>query len=211
MIWTRTLRSIEAPLVKIFAVAATVMMFTVAVVFPQDQELPYVDISSAQEEVARIEAANRERESQNAELQEQIVALHEEIRRARLELVDVRPMLDRVSAQLTELYEVNSTIVDEAMKERSRAVIGRARTIKARLEDRVEMLYDEIAALREQIESHRRRISINNSRIASGQERVIFLEAAVEHTETQRRRLDRFITTVDSILSEAEEYIDLDE
>lgn len=194
-----------------YLIAATVMMFTVAVVFPQQGDVPYVDISSAEEEVSRIEDANRERDAQNASLQEEIVTLREEIRRARMELVEVRPMLDRVSAELTELYEINSTIVDEAMQERSRAVIGRARTIKSRLEDRVESLYDHIETRQDQIDANRRRMRINTSRIASGHERIIFLEAAVDHTEAQRRRLDQFITDVDSILSEAEQYIDLDE
>jgi len=187
------------------------MLFTVVVVFSQDGELPYVDISSAQEEVSRIEEANRERDAENSQLREDSVSLQEEIRQARLELVEVRPMLDRVSVELTELYEVNSTIVDAALQERSRTLIGRARTIKARLEDRVQELYDEIASLQETIGANRRRIRINTSRIATGEERIIFLEAAVEHTEAQRRRLDQFITTVDSILSEAEQYIDLDE
>ena len=191
--------------------AAAVMFFTVAAAFSQDGDLPYVDISSAQEEVARIEEENRERDAANDAFAGDIETLREEIRQTRLALVEVRPMLDRVSVQLTELYEVNATIVDEEMQQRSRAVIGRARTIKRRLQEQVESLYDQIDAHQDQIAAHQRRIRINTSRTARGEERIIFLEAAVEHTEAQRRRLDRFITTVDSILSEAEQYIDLDE
>jgi chromosome segregation ATPase len=117
----------------------------------------------------------------------------------------------RVDAELTELFAVNRTIVDEQMKARSQEAIGRARTIKTSLQGQIRTLNERIQANRAQIESNRSRVRINNRRIGENEERILYLEAAIRQTEAQQQRLDRFITNVDSILSDAEQYVEAEE
>jgi hypothetical protein len=58
------------------------------------------------------------------------------------------------------------------------------------------------------MEANRERIRINRRRIGENEERVLFLEAAIRQTEAQQERLEGFITNVDAILSEAEQYVE---
>jgi chromosome segregation ATPase len=177
----------------------------------QDRNLPYVDIEAANAEIASLQADTQERTTQSAELESQNEELLVAIQQDQQSLVEIDPILARVDAELTELFAVNRTIVDEQMKARSQEAIGRARTIKTSLQGQIRTLNERIQANRAQIESNRSRVRINNRRIGENEERILYLEAAIRQTEAQQQRLDRFITNVDSILSDAEQYVEAEE
>lgn len=189
-------------------VALLALVLFGGVVAAQQQNLPYVDIDAANEEIAELQEENGERNDQSDELADENDELAETIQRDQQALVEIDPILARVEAELTELFAVNRTIVDEQMKERSQEAIGRARTIKADLQRQMRVLNERIGTSRREMEQNREQIRINRRRIAENEERVIFLEAAIAQTEAQQQRLDGFITNVDSILSEAEQYVE---
>lgn len=174
----------------------------------QSDNLPYVDIDAANAEIAELEARNTELTAQNEQLAADNQSLLAAIQQDQQSLVEIDPILAAVDGELTELFAVNRTIVDEAMRGRSQEAIGRARSIKANLQRQIQRLNGSIATNREQISSNRSRIQINNRRINENQERILFLQAAIRQTQAQQERLDRFITNVDSILSDAEQYVE---
>lgn len=174
----------------------------------QSQNLPYVDIDAANAEIAELETRNTELTAQSEQLAADNQSLLSAIQQDQQSLVEIDPILAAVDGELTELFAVNRTIVDEAMRSRSQEAIGRARSIKANLQRQIQRLNGSIATNREQISSNRSRIQINNRRINENRERILFLEAAIRQTQAQQERLDRFITNVDSILSDAEQYVE---
>jgi chromosome segregation ATPase len=174
----------------------------------QESGLPYVDIDAANAEISDLQANSQERSTQNQALEADTQERLSEIQRDQQEMVEIDPILARVNAELTELFEVNRTIVDEGMKDRSQEAIGRARSIKANLQAQLRRLEGRIEGNRTEIEENRERVRINDRRIAQNGERVLFLEAAIRQTEAQQERLDSFITSVDAILGEAEQYVE---
>ena len=174
----------------------------------QESGLPYVDIGAANAEISDLQANSQERTTQNQELEADTQERLSEIQQDQQEMVEIDPILARVNAELTELFEVNRTIVDEGMKDRSQEAIGRARAIKANLQTQLRRLEGRIERNRTEIEENRERVRINDRRIAQNGERVLFLEAAIRQTEAQQERLDSFITSVDAILGEAEQYVE---
>lgn len=190
-------------------VAVLVMTLAVtAFANAQERNIPYVDIAAANAEIENLQGNNQERSAQNAELQAENEELSAQIAQDQQQVTEIEPILDRVDAELTELFAVNRTIVDEGMKDRSQEAIGRARSIKSNLQNQIRVLNARIQRNREQIDSNRERIRINTRNIAQNEERILFLEAAIRQTEAQQQRLDSFITNVDSILSDAEQYVD---
>lgn len=183
------------------------LVFTGAAV-AQESNLPYVDIQAANAEIEQLQEDTQERLAQNDELAGDTEELGGQIREDQQSLVEIDPILARVDAELTELFSVNRTIVDEQMKQRSQEAVGRARTIKADLQRQMRVLNDRIGVAREQMAANRERIRINRRRIGENEERVVFLEAAIRQTEAQQERLEGFITNVDAILSEAEQYVE---
>jgi chromosome segregation ATPase len=192
---------------RVVSVFPIILLLLVATAGAQQQSLPYVDIDAANEEIASLRENSTERSGQNDELTQRNTRLSSQITGDQQTLVEIDPILGRVESELTELYAVNRTIVDEQMKERSRAAIGRARTIRSNLQGQVEQLNSQIAESRKEIDANWERIRINRRRMGENEERILFLEAAIRQTEAQRQRLDGFITNVDAILSDAERYI----
>ncbi|MDA3951565.1 MAG: hypothetical protein PF508_20320 [Spirochaeta sp.] len=193
---------------KVTVVALVCVLMLGGVAAAQESDLPYVDIQAANAEIAQLQANSQERTGQNETLAAETEELGGQIRENQQSLVEIDPILARVDAELTELFAVNRTIVDEQMKQRSQAAVGRARTIKADLQRQMRALNERIGVAREQMEANRERIRINRRRIGENEERVLFLEAAIRQTEAQQQRLEGFITNVDAILSEAEQYVE---
>jgi len=193
---------------KSIVVALLALFVFTGIVSAQQQNLPYVDIDSANAEISSLQTNNQERSAQSDQLAQENDELAAAIQNDQQALVEIDPILARVDAELTELFAVNRTIVDEQMKDRSQEAIGRARTIKADLQRQMRTLTERITTARQQMERNREQIRINRRRIAENEERIMFLEAAIAQTEAQQQRLDGFITNVDSILSEAEQYVE---
>lgn len=193
---------------RVIALAVTIGFVITGLAVAQESNLPYVDIDAANQEIADLQQNIEERTQQSEELAQENDDLSGEIQRDQQSLVEIDPILARVEGELTELFAVNRTIVDEQMKDRSQEAIGRARTIKADLQRQMRVLTERIRSNREQMEENRERIRINRRRIGENEERIMFLEAAIAQTQAQQQRLDGFITNVDSILSEAEQYVE---
>tara|TARA_B100000614_G_scaffold252953_1_gene266260 strand:+ start:224 stop:856 length:633 start_codon:yes stop_codon:yes gene_type:complete len=190
-------------------VAVLLLALVAGAAAAQDRNLPYVDIAAANTEIQNLQSRNQEMTAQNDQLSSENDQLLGQIRQDQQSLVEIDPILARVDAQLSDLFAVNRTIVDEQMKSRSQEAIGRARTIKSNLQEQMRTLTEQIRGNREQIDGNRERIRINERRIAENEERVLFLQAAIQQTQAQQQRLDSFITNVDSILSDAEQYVDV--
>lgn len=182
-----------------------------AIVSAQESALPYVDIPTANAEIEELQSDNEEMNARTGELQQENEQLRQQILADQQTVVEIDPILSRVESQLTDLFAVNRTIVDQEMKDRSQEAIGRARTIKNQLQAQQRTLNQQIAANRSQIEANEERIRINNRRIGVNEDRIVYLEAAIRQTQAQQERLDSFITNVDSILSDAERYVDTTE
>lgn len=193
---------------RVVVLTMAMVVMVGGLVVAEQKNLPYVDIEAANQEIADLQANNEERTQQSEELSQENDALASEIQQDQQSLVEIDPILARVEAELTELFAVNRTIVDEQMKDRSEEAIGRARTIKADLQRQMRVLNERIRTNRQQMEENRERIRINRRRIGENEEQIMFLEAAIAQTEAQQQRLDGFITNVDSILSEAEQYVE---
>ncbi len=173
----------------------------------QEGSLPYVDIEAADARIAVLEQTNTDYETEISERIQTNSSLEAEIGGWQTQLVEIDPILARVSAELTDLFAVNRTIVDEQMKQRSQDAIGRARTIKRSLENTIRTLTQSTVTARAEIEGNRERIRILNSRIGANVEEIAYLQAAIVQTRAQQEKLDSYIVNVDSILSDAERYV----
>lgn len=193
---------------KRFMMIGVLCTIAVLAATAQESSLPFVDIDTANAEIQQLQADNQEKASRNEELRQENEQLRQQIIENQQTMVEIDPILSRVESQLTDLFAVNRTIVDQEMKNRSQEAIGRARTIKTQLQAQQRTLAQQIAANREQIESNEERIRINDRRVSANEDRVVFLEAAIRQTQAQQERLDSFITNVDGILSDAERYVD---
>lgn len=193
---------------KVLVAAAVLTAVVSTIAGAQERNIPYVDIAAANAEIEQLQTNNQERAAQNSELEAENEELQAQIAADQQEVTEIEPILDRVDAELTDLFAVNRTIVDEDMKDRSQEAIGRARSIKSNLENQLRVLSARIEGNREQVTENRERMRINTRNIGRNEERVLFLEAAIRQTEAQQQRLDTFITNVDSILSDAEQYVD---
>jgi len=173
----------------------------------QEGSLPYVDIEAADARIAVLEQTNTDYETEISERIQTNSSLEAEIGGWQTQLVEIDPILARVSAEQTDLFAVNRTIVDEQMKQRSQDAIGRARTIKRSLENTIRTLTQSTVTARAEIEGNRERIRILNSRIGANVEEIAYLQAAIVQTRAQQEKLDSYIVNVDSILSDAERYV----
>jgi chromosome segregation ATPase len=183
-------------------------LVAVATVPADEGQLPYVDIDAANARIASLQQTNEAYRQEITEKTQTNSSLEGDIASWQQEILEIDPILQRVNAELTDLFDVNRTIVDEAMKGRSQEAIGRARTIKRGLENQIRSLNSKVTTAQNQMEENRTRMRILNNRIANNEEESAYLQAAIAQTQAQQERLETYIVNVDSILSDAEQYLD---
>jgi chromosome segregation ATPase len=188
---------------------ATILMLVSGPLFAEirTQNLPSVDVVEANEQIAELETENSEMEDENAQLLLDIDELETSIAEWNQQIIDIDPILTQVSVQLEDLLTLNRTIVDAELKAQAQEAIGRARLIKRSLEATTQQLQRNITEARALAEANRNRIRLNNGRIKENNDEIVYLRAAIEKTEQERSTLSSFITVVDSILTEAEQFM----
>ncbi len=192
---------------QLAVVVALVLM--VAVVAPaQEGELPYVDIDAANARISSLQTTNEEYRQEITEKTQTNSSLEGEIAAWQQEVLEIDPILQRVNGELTDLFDVNRSIVDEELKGRSQEAIGRARTIKRGLENQIRTLNGRVTNAQTEMDENRTRMRILNNRISNNEEEAAFLQAAIAQTQAQQERLESYIVNVDSILSDAEQYLE---
>jgi len=191
------------PLILTFAV----LWILAGAGFAQERQIPYVDIASAQKTIEALKAENQKLADDNAKLSKEIADLEAQNNQAQQQINKIDPLLASVISKGKELFNVNSTIVDEAMKQKAGEAIKKNNELKTRLEQKRKELQDLIAANQKKIDSNRTTIFINESKISKNNDNIVLLEASIAKTKNQQDVLEKYIANVNDFLAKTEQDI----
>jgi chromosome segregation ATPase len=175
--------------------------------FAQERQIPYVDIASAQKTIEALKAENQKLADDNAKLSKEIADLEAQNTLAQQQINKIDPLLASINSKGKELFNVNSTIVDEAMKQKAGEAIKKNNELKTRLEQKRKELQDQIAANQKKIDSNRTTIFINESKISKNNDNIVLLEASIAKTKNQQELLEKYIANVNDFLTKTEQDI----
>jgi len=175
--------------------------------FAQERQIPYVDITSAQKTIEALKAENQKLADDNAKLSKEIADLEAQNTQAQQQINKIDPLLASINSKGKELFNVNSTIVDEAMKQKAGEAIKKNNELKTRLEQKRKELQDQIAANQKKIDSNRTTIFINESKISKNNDNIVLLEASIAKTKNQQELLEKYIANVNDFLTKTEQDI----
>ena len=175
--------------------------------FAQERQIPYVDITSAQKTIEALKAENQKLADDNAKLSKEIADLEAQNTQAQQQINKIDPLLASINSKGKELFNVNSTIVDEAMKQKAGEAIKKNNELKTRLEQKRKELQDQIAANQKKIDSNRTTIFINESKISKNNDNIVLLEASIAKTKNQQEVLEKYIANVNDFLTKTEQDI----
>ena len=175
--------------------------------FSQERQIPYVDIASAQNTIEALKAENQKLSEENEKLSKEIADLETQNDQAQQQINKIDPLLASVISKGKELFNVNSTIVDEAMKQKAGEAIKKNNELKARLEQKRKELQNLIAANQKKIDSNRTTIFINESKISKNNDTIVLLEASIAKTKNQQDVLEKYIANVNEFLTKTEQEI----
>ncbi len=190
---------------KIALLSIFFLVIGIALGFSQSQQnIPYVDIPSAEAEIAALEQANSDMETQNQQMQQEITTLEGEIEKLQKRINEIDFILERVKAKGADLYEIYSDIVDKDTKSKAKATIDKNRELRTELEAKKKENQAIIDGNMKKIASNKKQITINTNKISRNKDRANLLSASIEKTKTQTQVLASYIDSVDEINSEAE-------
>ena len=168
------------------------------------QNIPYVDIPSAEAEIAVLEQENSGMETQSQQSQQEINSLENEIEQLQKRINEIDFILDRVKAKGSDLYEIYSDIVDKDTKNKAKATIDKNRELRTELEAKKKENQAVIDGNMKKIAASKKQITINTNKISRNKDRANLLSASIEKTRTQTQVLASYIESVDEINAEAE-------
>jgi chromosome segregation ATPase len=192
---------------KPLTIAFVVLWILAGAGFAQERQIPYVDITSAQKTIEALKAENQKLADDNAKLSKEIADLEAQNTQAQQQINKIDPLLASINSKGKELFNVNSTIVDEAMKQKAGEAIKKNNELKTRLEQKRKELQDQIAANQKKIDSNRTTIFINESKISKNNDNIVLLEASIAKTKNQQELLEKYIANVNDFLTKTEQDI----
>ena len=192
---------------KPLTITFVVLWILTGVGFAQERQIPYVDIASAQKTIEALKAENQKLADDNAKLSKEIADLEAQNTQAQQQINKIDPLLASINSKGKELFNVNSTIVDEAMKQKAGEAIKKNNELKTRLEQKRKELQDQIAANQKKIDSNRTTIFINESKISKNNDNIVLLEASIAKTKNQQELLEKYIANVNDFLTKTEQDI----
>jgi chromosome segregation ATPase len=192
---------------KPLSIAFVVLWILAGAGFAQERQIPYVDIASAQKTIEALKAENQKLADDNAKLSKEIADLEAQNTQAQQQINKIDPLLASINSKGKELFNVNSTIVDEAMKQKAGEAIKKNNELKTRLEQKRKELQDQIAANQKKIDSNRTTIFINESKISKNNDNIVLLEASIAKTKNQQEVLEKYIANVNDFLTKTEQDI----
>jgi chromosome segregation ATPase len=192
---------------KPLTIAFVVLWILAGAGFAQERQIPYVDITSAQKTIEALKAENQKLADDNAKLSKEIADLEAQNTLAQQQINKIDPLLASINSKGKELFNVNSTIVDEAMKQKAGEAIKKNNELKTRLEQKRKELQDQIAANQKKIDSNRTTIFINESKISKNNDNIVLLEASIAKTKNQQELLEKYIANVNDFLTKTEQDI----
>lgn len=185
-----------------------IFVISSGMVFAQkNMEIPFVDITEANQQIADLEADTETRTATIAELQTSNTELEQNVISYQQELNNIVPLITQVERQSTELFAVNSTIIDAELKAQSREAIKRTRELLSGLSAQKKQLEKDIDDAEDTMKENNTQIRINEAVIAKNEDTIVVLQAAIEKTTNQKTQLESYLSNVDSLLSEAESYV----
>jgi len=190
---------------KLFITIIVLLTMGAGFAFSQsNQNIPYVDIPKAEAEIEELTKANKEMQTQNKELQAEIVTEEDLIEDTQKTINEIEFILERVKAKGSDLYEIYSDIVDAETKVKAKETIDKNRDLRNQLESKKKENQAVIEESQKIIESNKKQININSNKISRNIDRVNMLNASIEKTRTQTQVLNSYIDSVDEINKEAE-------
>lgn len=192
---------------KPITIAIGILLTVTAVGFAQERQIPYVDIASAQNTIEALKAENQKLSDDNEKLSKEIADLEGQNNQAQQQINKIDPLLASIISKGKELFNVNTTIVDEAMKQKAGEAIKKNNELKTRLEQKRKELQDQIAANQKKIDSNRTTIFINESKISKNNDNIVLLEASIAKTKNQQEVLEKYISNVNDFLAKTEQDI----
>lgn len=192
---------------KLLTIAVLVFLVSAGIGFSQERQIPYVDIVSAQKNIEVLKAENQKLSEDNARLNKEIADLATQNDQAQQQINKIDPLLASVISKGKELFNVNSTIVDETMKQKAGEAIRKNNELRTRLEQRRKELQDLIAANQKKIDANRTMAFINESKISKNNDTIVLLEASIAKTKNQQDIVEKYIASVNEFLSKTEQEI----
>ncbi len=192
---------------KHLTIACVMLLIVVGVGFSQERQIPYVDIASAQKTIETLKAENQKLSDDNAKLSKEVADLEAQNNQAQQQINKIDPLLASVISKGKELFNVNTTIVDEGMKQKAGEAIKKNNELKTKLEQKRKELQDQIAANQKKIDSNRTAIFINESKISKNNDTIVLLEASIAKTKNQQDVLEKYISNVNEFLAKTEQEV----
>lgn len=189
------------------AIGLVLVACALSPVAAQEARLASVDVATATARIENLEGVNQTSRTTIDQNQATINDLTTQINQRNTEMIEIRPILDRVSTELTDLVAFSRGIVDADLRTQSQEAVGRARAIRTGLENSLRTLNRQNTEATQQIEALRTQNRVLTQRIADNENEIAYLQAAIAQTQQQRQRVQDYVGSVDSLLNDADRFL----
>lgn len=172
--------------------------------YAQSAAIAYVDIPTAENEVATLTKENDTLTAENDRLNKENSDLRSKIATSQNTINEVNPIIENVRAKGAELYTIISTISDKKMKDDAQAALNRNKELQGQLENKKAELERSVTADQRTVTNNQRQIDINNAKMQKNKDRIVILNAAIAKTKFQQGQLQSYMQDVDKFLTNAE-------
>ena len=167
------------------------------------QNLPSVDVETANLQIEQFEQENQSIRDQAALLRESIVNLEEEITVWTSWVAAVARVSDLLSDQADTLIEILAGIGSRSIVERVQGALGQYERVSLLLESKQEELTNRIAGANDLVASNRRTLEVYDQRQEQNSQNIVLLRAAIENSTASESLIEGYLDGINTTLERA--------
>lgn len=167
------------------------------------QNLPSVDVETANLQIEQFEQENQSIRDQATLLRESIVNLEEEITVWTSWVAAVARVSDLLSDQADTLIEILAGIGSRSIVERVQSALGQYERVSLLLESKQEELTNRIAGANDLVASNRRTLEVYDQREEQNSQNIVLLRAAIENSTTSESLIEGYLDGITTTLERA--------
>lgn len=172
------------------------------------QNLPSVDVETANLQIEQFEQENQSLESQLELLAESVLRLETEIETWTAWVRGIEKVAEALSEQADQLLEVLSEIGSRSIVVRAETVLARYDRISQMLMEKQRELSERIAKAETIVASNRESIALYEQRIEQNERNIGLLKAAIAKSQSSESLIETYLEGLDRILDEAAELLE---
>ena len=186
---------------KPFRIPALILL-SASSLWAQTADPKYVVIAEAEAEIAKLTNLNGEMAARNAELEGENRTMREDIARRRAFIIQADDMIDRLSASAGEVYTSLQSVVDTETRRELNSRRDDIRQSRYDLENRKRQENEAIARSNAKIDNNRKIIAVNRVRTTSNDQRIQYLQACIDLSNSENRDVGSVLDNADAITGE---------